>query len=325
MPTVEPAASVVIPCFNEAGTLRELHERICAEFARLEQAAEIIFVDDGSTDGSADLLRELADADPDCRVIRFRRNCGKAAALQAGFQAARGAHILTLDADLQDDPADIPRFLEALQRVDLVNGWKAVRRDPVGKRLPSRLFNAVVRQVTGMALHDMNCGFKGYRRAVVREITLYGELHRYIPVLAAARGFRIEELPVTHHPRRSGASKYGRERFVRGFLDLLTVVYLTKYRARPLHLFGGIGLGLIVFSIALGALLSLRLTFYQPPPAWHFLMWLLDAALFTLGSVFFAIGLLAEGALAATFRQLPPPPVVERLNLPERDEASHAE
>ena len=315
-----PMVSVVIPCYNEMGSLYELHERIRAEFTRLEISAEILFIDDGSTDGSRHLLRELAADDPECRVVYFRRNCGKAAALQTGFDLARGEYIITMDADLQDDPQEIPRFLDALQKMDVVSGWKAQRHDPLGKTLPSRLFNATVRHVTGVKLHDMNCGFKGYRRDVIKEVRLYGEFHRFIPALAAARGFRIGELVVTHHPRRSGVSKYGWERFLRGFCDLITITYLTRYRTRPLHLFGGIAVGTMLFALALGASLSVYLTAdIIHPPAWHFFMWLLAAALFTMSPIFFALGLIAEGQLASALPQLPPPPIVGCLNFGEAE------
>ncbi len=325
MPALTPTVSVVIPCFNEEGTLRELHTRIRAEFTRLDIAAEILFVDDGSTDASREILRALAEEDPDCRSIFFRRNSGKAAALQTGFQAARGEYILTMDADLQDDPAEIPRFLDALQRYDVVSGWKVTRHDPVGKTLPSKLFNATVRKVTKVQLHDMNCGFKGYRRQVVQEVTLYGELHRFVPALAAARGFRIGELGVTHHPRKSGVSKYGWERFIRGFMDLLTVAYIMRYRFRPSHLFGGLGVGIMLFGLILGAVLSpfLTVTALTPPPAWHFFMWLLATACIVIGPIFMGMGVLAESLLASTVHNLPPPPVSERLNFVPTEEADH--
>lgn len=324
MPAIEPTVSVIIPCFNEEGTVRELYSQVRAEFSQLALRAELIFIDDGSTDRTRELLRELAATDPDCRVVVFRRNSGKAAALQVGFRMARGEYILTMDADLQDDPHEIPRFLEALQRVDLVSGWKENRLDPLGKTLPSRLFNATVRRVTGVPLHDMNCGFKGYRRQVVQEVSLYGEMHRYIPALAAARGFRIEELAVTHHPRRSGVSKYGWERFLRGFFDLLTVAYLTKYRTRPLHLFGSIGLGCFLAAIAFGVSLSLYFTADEVNrSSWALLLWLVTGSLFTLGPVLMAIGLIAEGQLATLFRQTPPPPIAERINV-TTDEATYA-
>ena len=318
----EQSVSVVIPCYNEVGTLSELHARLREEFARLEVQAEILFIDDGSTDGSREVLRELAAADPNCRLIFFRRNCGKAAALETGFRAARGQLILTMDADLQDDPKEIPRFLDELTRVDLVSGWKATRHDPPGKTLPSRLFNATVRRVTGVQLHDMNCGFKGYRRQVVEEMSVYGEMHRFLPALAAARGFRIAELAVTHHPRRSGVSKYGWERFIRGFLDLVAIVYITKYRFRPLHLFGTWAVGLFLFSLALGAVLSPYLTLPNvQPPKWHLMLWYLDISLFIMAPILFAVGLVAEGVLANTFAQLPSPPIAEWMNFEGKAQA----
>lgn len=326
MPAIEPTISVVIPLLNEEGTLRELYQRIREQFNALQVRGEIIFIDDGSTDGSGAILRELATGDPDCRVIFFRRNCGKAAALQTGFRLVRGQYVLTMDADLQDDPQEIPRFIDALQRVDVVSGWKAHRLDPVGKTLPSRLFNATVRHVTGIPLHDMNCGFKGYRRQVVQEITLYGELHRYIPALAAARGFRIEELIVTHHPRRSGVSKYGWERFTRGLFDLFTVVQITKYQHRPLHLYGNIALTTLLVAIILGLTLS---TYRSLTPSqasnWFLLLWLVTGALFAAVPVFLAAGMVAESVTHRMAGTAAPPPVAERLNCtPAVDEVSHA-
>lgn len=330
MPTHAPVVSVVIPCLNEVGSLRELHAQIRAQFTRLQRPAEIIFIDDGSTDGSRELLRELAAEDPACRVIFFRRNCGKAAALQVGFQAARGELVLTLDADLQDDPQEIPRFLEALEQYDVVSGWKAKRHDPLGKTLPSKLFNATVRNVTGVPLHDMNCGFKGYRRAVVKEITLYGELHRFIPALAAARGFTVGELVVTHHPRRSGVSKYGWERLVRGFLDLVTLTYITKFRFRPLHTFGAWALGCFSVALALCAVLSPYYSLALDIPRWVSIFWVFDAVLFIVAPILFGLGVIAEGLLANTFPSLPTPPITEQLNedvsFPAvTDEVVHAE
>ncbi|HEX2951970.1 MAG TPA: glycosyltransferase family 2 protein [Armatimonadota bacterium] len=323
MSAIEPTVSVIIPCYNEEGSLHELYRRVRDEFTKLSLRAELIFIDDGSTDGTRAILREFAASDEDCRVIVFRRNSGKAAALNVGFRVARGEFILTMDADLQDDPAEIPRFLEALQRTDLVSGWKFNRLDPLGKTLPSRLFNATVRHVTGVQLHDMNCGFKGYRRQVVQEVSVYGELHRYIPALAAARGFRIEELAVTHHPRRTGVSKYGWERFTRGFFDLLTVVYITKYRTRPLHLLGNWALGSVLVGIIFGVGLSTYLNFMRPT-TWHYFLWLITGSLLTIGPLLLAIGLIAEGNLASTLHNVPQPPVAERINFPAIDEVTHA-
>ncbi len=318
MTSIDPTVSVVIPCYNEVGTLRDLHAQLTAVLQDLTVSYELIFIDDGSTDGSRELLRELATADAACRVIFFRRNYGKSAGLDAGFRAVRGQYVLMLDADLQDDPAEIPRFLDALQRVDMVVGWKATRHDPIEKRLPSKLFNGTVRKLTGVKLHDMNCGFKGFRRAVVDEIDVYGELHRYLPVLANARGFTIEELPVTHHPRRSGVSKYGFERYLRGLMDLCTVIFITKYRFRPLHLLGGIGFGCLLAGIVVWLVMNAVVVTSEGLMArWQFLLWMLGTALVCVGPVLIGLGLIAEGQLAAGFRRLPPAPVAETLNDPE--------
>ncbi len=241
--------SVVIPLLNEAEGLKRLHAEI-DEVARTGgYDIEIIFVDDGSTDGSWDVIRELAAADDRVHGIRFRRNFGKAAALSAGFSLARGSLVMTLDADLQDDPAQIPDFLAEMQNgYDVVSGWKRVRHDPWHKTLASRVFNRLVSTLTGVHLHDHNCGMKCYRREVLSEVRLYGELHRFVPVLAAARGFRVGELVVGHRPRQFGQSKYGPERIVKGFLDLLTVKFLTGFGQRPQHLLGTIGLVLFVLG-----------------------------------------------------------------------------
>lgn len=314
--------SVIVPCYNEEGTLHELYTQVQAQFSQLNITGEIIFIDDGSTDNSRNIIRQLASTDPNCRLIAFRRNSGKAAALQLGFRAARGEYIITMDADLQDDPQEIPRFLQALATADVVSGWKANRHDPIGKTLPSLLFNTVVRNTTGVQLHDMNCGFKGYRRIVLQEINLYGEMHRYIPALAAARGFSIAELIVTHHARRSGVSKYGWERFTRGFLDLMTVVYLTRYRFRPLHLFGGTGIAFVLIGLIFGAAIST----YRHANGEDFslLLTLITISLLVCGPLLFACGLLAESNLHQNFQQMQPPPIVELLNFTDNDEVKNA-
>ena len=207
--------------------------------------------------------RRLAGGDPRVSAIRFRRNFGKAAALTAGFRAARGDMVFTLDADLQDDPAEIPRFLAELEKgFDVVSGWKKTRHDPWHKVYPSRVFNWLVSRLTGCRLHDHNCGFKLYRREVLREVGIYGELHRFIPVLAHARGFRVGEVAVHHRRRRHGASKYGFSRFFKGFLDLLTVRFLTRFSQRPLHVLGGIGSAL--FGLGSVGMLSLALLWLDP-------------------------------------------------------------
>ena len=247
--------SIVVPAFNEQDTLETLAHSLSATFEALPDLTwELVFIDDGSTDLTWANMSRLADSDSRIRAIKMRRNFGKALALSAGFEAAKGQIVITMDADLQDDPKEIPRFLTKLDEgFDLVSGWKERRQDPLDKTLPSRLFNMVTAKISGVKLRDFNCGFKAYRAEVLRNIRLYGELHRYIPVLAHAQGFRISEIPVEHHARRFGVSKYGLERYVRGLLDLLTVVALTRYSTRPGHLFGGVGIvlgGLSLLSLA---------------------------------------------------------------------------
>jgi len=251
-----PSLSLVLPVHNERESLPELQAQISAVAQAHGLSVEMIYVDDGSRDNSWEVVKELAARDPRVRGIRFRRNFGKAAALQAGFREVRGSRVMTLDADLQDDPAEIPNFLAHLDKgYDLVSGWKKIRHDPWHKVFPSRVFNGMVSWLTGVKLHDHNCGMKAYEAAVVREVQLYGEMHRFIPVLAAARGFRVGELVIKHRPRQHGRSKYGFKRFLRGFLDLLTVKYLTTYGRRPMHLFGAAAL-LIVFAAVFLALLG---------------------------------------------------------------------
>lgn len=243
--------SIVIPVFNEAESLPALHKELCEVAATRGYNLDVVFVDDGSTDGSWTVIRQLADADPHVSGLRFRRNFGKAAALSAGFAQARGELVMTLDADLQDDPHEIPNFLVEMEKdLDVVSGWKKVRHDPLEKVLPSRVFNWFVSWVTGVKLHDHNCGMKCYRREVFDEVRLYGELHRFVPVLAAARGFRVGEVVVNHRAREHGRSKYGFTRYVKGFLDLMTVKFLTGFGQRPQHLLGTAGLA----SFGLGAL-----------------------------------------------------------------------
>jgi glycosyltransferase involved in cell wall biosynthesis len=250
--------SIVVPVKDEEDTLTLLVDGIGAAFATLDESVEIVFVDDGSRDRSWPVMRELTDKHPGMvRALKLRRNFGKAIALEAGFRVAAGDIIVTMDADLQDDPKEIVRFLEKLDDgYDLVSGWKEKRHDPLSKTLPSRLFNAVTAWISGVKLRDFNCGFKAYRREVIDQLRIYGELHRYIPVLAHDAGFRIGEIPVEHHPRRHGVSKYGFERYVRGFLDLLTILATTRYLQRPGHLFGGLGVAFGAAGVAILGYLS---------------------------------------------------------------------
>lgn len=235
--------SVVVPLLNEEATLEELYREIAAALEPRGEGFEVVFVDDGSTDGSLEILHRLHDETDNVVVVHLRRNFGKAAALQAGFFEARGELVVTIDADLQDDPAEIPQLLAKLDEgFDLVSGWKTRRNDPLTRRLFSRLFNWTTALISGVRLHDVNCGLKAYRSEVLEDMRLYGELHRFIPVLAAYQGYRIAEMSVNHRPRQHGRSRYGPERYLRGFFDLLSVTFMGRYRYRPLHLFGGIGL-----------------------------------------------------------------------------------
>lgn len=257
---MNPALSIVIPLFNEVESLPELHASLSEVLDRLPQPAEMIFVDDGSTDGSMEAIRQLRERDPRVRGVQFRRNHGKSAALAAGLARATGTCLITLDADLQDDPAEIPRLLAKLEEgYDLVSGWKRGRVDPLLKRATSTIFNRVTGWLTGVRLHDINCGLKAYRREVTDTIRIYGQLHRFLPVLALKEGFRLGEIEVRHRPRKCGRSKFGVSRFAGGFFDLLTVLFLTRYTRRPLHLFGIAG----VMALAIGAAISLYLAYQR--------------------------------------------------------------
>lgn len=292
--TEELDLSIVVPLLNEEDSLRELTERVMAEFDKGGWNAEILFIDDGSTDDSFAVIEDLAASDPRVRAIQFRNNFGKAAALDAGFLEARGKIVITMDADLQDDPSEIPRLIARLDEgYDVVSGWKKVRHDPLTKRLPSKLFNSVTSAFTGIKIHDFNCGLKAYRRPVVKEIRLYGELHRYIPALAGWRGFRITELEVTHHARKHGRSKYGARRFMHGFLDLLTVMLLTKFTVKPLHLFGVVGsiMGIIGGLISL-YMVTLKIRFGDIQGRVPLLSF--AVLLIIMGMQFLSTGLLAE-------------------------------
>src|SRR6266851_128654 len=246
--------SIVVPLLNEEATLGPLYAEVGAALADSGFAWELVYVDDGSTDGSYRELLRLHDLHPNVRVVRLRRNFGKAAALAAGFEEAAGEVVVTMDADLQDDPAEIPRLVAKLDEgYDLVAGWKRDRKDPLVRRVVSHVYNTATRLATGVRLHDMNCGLKVYRAEVLDHVRLYGERHRFVPVLAHHFGYSVTELPVNHRPRLNGRSRFGIERYLRGPFDLLTIVFMGRYRYRPLHLFGGVGvmLGLSGFGILL--------------------------------------------------------------------------
>jgi len=286
--------SIVIPAYNEAESIPRLYQEIEATASASEWDMEVIFVDDGSSDGTWAAIEALAERDPRVRAIRFRRNFGKAAALDAGFKEARGDRVVTLDADLQDNPADVPRLLSRLEEgYDLVVGWKRRRFDPWHKVIPSRVFNWMIGVVSGVRLHDHNCGLKCYRAAVVREIRLYGEMHRFITLLADARGFRVTEMEVHHRPRSFGRSKYGAGRFIKGFLDLLTVSFLTGYAERPLHFLGVCGLLALAVGLAgLSYLAGLWTLGFRPIGNRPVLIYSVAALL--LGAQMLSVGILAE-------------------------------
>jgi glycosyltransferase involved in cell wall biosynthesis len=250
--------SIVIPLLNEEESLRELYRRIAEALGPLGRSWEVIFINDGSTDGSMDVLRDLNERNDNVTVLSFGRNLGKSAALGVGFAEADGDVVFTMDADLQDDPAELPGMIEVLESgYDLVSGWKKTRHDPITKRLPSKLYNWVTGRLSGVRIHDMNCGLKAYRKAVVKTIRVYGELHRYTPVLAHQAGFTVTEVPVRHHARQFGRSKFGVERFLRGFFDLVTVLFLRRYITRPLHLFGMVGTALFSGGFVIGLYLTI--------------------------------------------------------------------
>jgi glycosyltransferase involved in cell wall biosynthesis len=316
-PTPAPPAhvevSVLVPVLDEAETVEELAARVAAVLDRLGRSFEIVFIDDGSSDGTPDRVRAARERDPRVRLIRLRRNFGKAAALSAGFDHSHGAILVTMDGDLQDDPEEIPRFLEALEdgKLDLVSGWKRQRQDPASKRLPSRLFNWATRRLAQVDLHDFNCGFKAYRREVLGEIAVYGELHRYIPVLASRRGFAVGEIEVHHHPRLHGVSKYGWDRLYKGLLDLITVLFITRYTRRPLHLFGTAGLLFLSAGFAINlylAILWARGAHLSSRP-----LLLLGVLLMLLGIQVLTTGLIGEMITLKNFRRRDSYSVKERL------------
>ncbi len=286
--------SVVVPLFNEEESLVELYEQLSKAVCSLEKPIEFLFVDDGSTDGSMQVLTELHKKDPQVRVVQFRRNYGKSAALGLGFKEARGELIVTLDADLQDAPHEIPNLVKKLEEgFDLVSGWKKIRNDPFIKKNTSKLFNFVTRKMTGLRIHDMNCGLKVYRREVTDTVNVYGQLHRFLPVLAQWQGFKVGEVVVKHSPRKYGKTKFGASRFIAGFLDLVTVLFITRYTKRPLHLFGLIGLSSFIVGVGISGYLAVERLFLGQYLSDRPLLFLGILAI-VVGVQFVSIGLLGE-------------------------------
>ena len=292
--TENPSISIIVPVLNEEGSLDKFYNETTKSLNEYSNW-EIIFIDDGSDDESYNIMRKLADEDNRVSIIQFFKNFGKADALSEGFKQANGDVVITIDADLQDDPAEIPRLVEKIQEGwDVVSGWKKDRKDPISKRLPSKLFNMVTRFLTGIKIHDFNCGLKAYRRKVVKSIDIYGGLHRYIPAIAGQKGFSITEIAVNHRPREFGETKYGGNRLFHGFFDLFTMLFTGKYFDRPLHFFGSIGLVFIFIST-----ISEVYPIYDKiangiPFQKHFALIVFGAMIFGLGLWFFSIGLLGE-------------------------------
>jgi glycosyltransferase involved in cell wall biosynthesis len=295
--------SIVIPVLNEEANLKPLYSELRESLEALGRSYEIVFVDDGSTDGSAQVLAELHETGERVKVVEFRRNFGKTAALTAGFRLSQGQIVITMDADLQDDPAEIGVLLDKLEEgYDLVAAWRFERRDPLSKTLPSRIFNWTVASLTGVRLHDFNCGFKAYRRPVTEEVKLYGELHRFVPVLAFLKGFRIAEVKVVHRPRRAGQSKYGNiGRLGRGLLDFLTVIFLTTYLKRPLHLFGTAGIAIFLAGFVINTYMA-YLRFFLDEAIGTRPLLLLGILAMLLGLQMISLGLLGEMLRNLTFR-----------------------
>jgi glycosyltransferase involved in cell wall biosynthesis len=290
-----PEVSVIVPLLNEEESLRELFTLIQETMQRMKKSYEIIFVDDGSSDKSFEVLTALHNEYPNIiKAIRFRRNFGKSAALSAGFKEAQGEYIITMDADLQDDPNEIPSLIETLgDSYDLVSGWKKKRQDSAIFTFPSHIANSITSRLTGLQIHDLNCGLKVYRNIVAKELKLYGDLYRYIPILAHQAGFRVGEKIVQHHPRKYGRSKYTVGKFYRGFLDLLTILFTAKYIRRPLHLFGVWGIVSFTIGAAIDGYLSvewfLGLTSISNRP-----LFLVGFLFIIIGVQFISLGLLGE-------------------------------
>ena len=286
--------SIVVPLYNEEESLKPLVSEIKTSLRKISIDYEILFIDDGSTDESLNIIKELAKTDPKIKFISFRRNYGKSAALQVAFKEVTGDAVITMDADLQDDPAEIENLLAKLDEgFDLVSGWKKVRHDPFVKKHSSKFFNYMTRLFSGIKIHDFNCGLKGYRKETVKNVELYGELHRYIPVLAGWKGFKIAEIVVRHHPRKYGVTKFGISRFFKGFIDLISVTFTLRYISRPMHLFGFMGAIAFFIGFIISAYLSYDWFFMNQPLSNRPLL-ALGMLLIVVGVQFFSVGLLGE-------------------------------
>jgi glycosyltransferase involved in cell wall biosynthesis len=286
--------SFVIPVFNEERSIQELYAGITEQMRKISKRYEVIFLDDGSTDASFEKLLNIAMNDDRVQVLKFRKNFGKSVALDEGFRRSKGKIIITMDADLQDDPKEISRFISELDKgYDLVSGWKKIRKDPFfGKTLPSKLFNFMIRCFSGLKIHDYNCGFKAYKKSLARHLPLYGDLYRYIPAIAHSMGFKVTEIPIEHHPRIYGKSKYGLNRFTHGLFDFITIIFLTKYLKRPMHLFGLAGFILSITGFVI--CLYLSIIWFLGERIGNRPLLLLGVLLILLGTQFIFTGLVAE-------------------------------
>ena len=293
---VSGSVSVVIPLLNEEESLPELSRQLETVLERIARGRyEVIFIDDGSTDGSYNVIKDIHARNKRFKAVRFRTNHGKSAALAVAFEEASGDFVITMDADLQDDPHEIPALIAKLEEgYDLVSGWKRKRYDPWHKTMPSKLFNAVTSKMSGLKLHDFNCGLKAYRGEVTKTVQVYGEMHRYIPALAHWEGFRVTELPVQHKARQFGVSKFGMSRFLKGYLDLLTVMFTTRYIKRPLHFFGAVGSLFAVLGFATDLYLVIEKWLFQTPFSQRPFLLLFGIAMIIVGVQLISIGLVGE-------------------------------
>ena len=286
--------SVVIPVFNELESLPELKLELIKNLKPYKKW-EVIFVDDGSSDGSTEWLIDLALLNKNFKLIQFYRNYGKSAALNEGFKSASGDYVITMDADLQDDPAEFCNLIESLEKGwDLVSGWKKNRLDPLNKRLPSKVFNFVTRLLTGVKIHDFNCGLKAYKKSVIKSIDIYGGRHRYIPALAGQRKFKITEIIVNHRARKFGSTKYGGTRLFHGFFDLITILFLNRFNQQPLHLFGAFGIGFFMIGFFSELVVLYYKYFLGDPFSKHIALLIFGVMLIVIGIQFFSMGLLGE-------------------------------
>ena len=321
-----PRLSIIIPVLDEEGSIPELVERIRSVCDGAGFSFEVWMIDDGSTDETWDVIQSMHERDPRIAGIRFRRNYGKSAALAVGFERARGRYVITMDGDLQDDPAEIPGLIALLETgYDLVSGWKKKRQDPLSKTVPSRFFNLVTRRIAGIPLHDFNCGLKAYRLEVVKAVKVHGELHRYIPLLAKWEGFeRITEKEVQHHPRRHGSTKFGLERFLRGFLDLLTVTFMTRFASRPMHFFGTFGTLAFLGGFLISLWISVDKLVYGHPIGDRPLL-LLGIMLILVGVQMFTTGLIGQMIVEPRMQRTDTLQITETLTPGARNgDASHA-